>query len=110
MDKVFGHFKELKESYQILQDFYDIKRCLTRELKIESFKQWVNSLNNVNIKQFKSVKKTIYHWYKYIKNYYITGFGNGKTEGNNNSIKVLKRVSYGFGNFTNAANRILVCC
>ena len=39
-----------------------------------------------------------------------TAYSNGKTEGNNNTIKVLKRVSYGFGNFENAKNRILVYC
>lgn len=56
------------------------------------------------------MKKTMYKWFKYIKNTFFTHLSNGKTEGNNNSIKVLKRVSYGFVNFTNATNRILVCC
>ena len=51
----------------------------------------------------------MYHWYKYIKNMYTTNLSNGKTEGNNNSIKVLKRVSYGFKNFKNATNIILIC-
>lgn len=110
LKEVFAHFPMLEKAYHKLQEFYDIKRGSNKDLKVESFKQWFNSIENMDIKQFKSIKKTMFHWYTYIKNYYITGLSNGKTEGNNNSIKVLKRVSYGFGNYVNAANRILVCC
>ncbi|MDY4201242.1 MAG: transposase, partial [Candidatus Fimadaptatus sp.] len=35
---------------------------------------------------------------------------NGFTEGTNNSIKVLKRVTYGMPNFRNFRARILHCC
>lgn len=107
---VFEHFPTLEKAYNKLQEFYDIKRCDNKDSKLEAFKQWFHSIDDLDIKQFKSVKKTMSHWYTYIKNYYITGLSNGKTEGNNNSIKVLKRVSYGFGNYLTAANRILVCC
>lgn len=107
---VFEYFPKLEKVYNKLQEFYDIKRYDSEKTKLNAFKKWVHSINDIDIKQFKIVTKTMFYWYSYIKNYYITGLSNGKTEGNNNSIKVLKRVSYGFGNYVTAANRILVCC
>ena len=77
---------------------------------IEAFKVWSNKLKESDATIFKFIKRTTYHWYKYILNSYKIAYSNGKTEGNNTTIKVLKRVSYGFGNFENAKNRILVYC
>lgn len=104
LNKVFEFFPELKKAYDKLQSFYDIKRSENRE---NAFLNWFNTLEKTGT--FKTTKKTIYSWYSYIKNMYITGLSNAITEGKNNNIKVLKRVSYGFGNFENARNRILVC-
>ena len=104
LNKVFEYFPELKEAYEKLKSFYDIKRSKNKE---NAFLDWFNTLENIGT--FKTVKKTIFSWYTYIKNMYITGLSNSITEGKNNNIKVLKRVSYGFGNFETARNRILVC-
>lgn len=111
LDKVFEHCEELKLVYNNLQKFYDIKRLESGAEKIVSFKLWFKDIcEEKSIEEYKSLKKTIYHWYTYILNSYKTKYSNGKTEGNNNSIKVLKRVSYGFRNYETARNRILACC
>ena len=110
LNKIFANIPELKVAYDKLQEFYNIKRLQSSNDKILIFKDWLNSIDIEVLSTFKSVKKTMFHWFTYIKNAFITGFSNGKTEGNNNSIKVLKRVSYGFVNFENAVNRILVSC
>ena len=34
---------------------------------------------------------------------------NGFTEGMHNNIKVLKRIAYGFRNFNNLRNRVMLC-
>jgi transposase len=110
LNKIFAYTPELKGAYDKLQEFYNIKRLQSSDDKISTFKNWLHSIDIKVLSTFKSVKKTMFHWFTYIKNAFVTGFSNGKTEGNNNSIKVLKRVSYGFVNFENAVNRILVTC
>lgn len=45
---------------------------------------------------------------KYIINTFECPYSNGFTGGSNNKIKVIKRNSYGFRNFENFRNRILL--
>jgi len=44
----------------------------------------------------------------FIENSFIYPYNNGRIEGNNNKIKVLNRVAYGYRNFQNYRNRILL--
>lgn len=44
----------------------------------------------------------------YIINGIESGYTNGPMEANNNNIKVLKRIAYGYRNYTNFRNRILL--
>ena len=68
-------------------------------------------LKTLKINNFKSVVKTFRNWYTPIANSFkYPDLSNGKTEGINNKIKVFKRVSYGFRNFDNFRNRILIAC
>lgn len=46
---------------------------------------------------------------EYIKNALENPYSNGCMEGNNNKIKVIKRVSYGYKRFDNFKKRILIC-
>ncbi|WP_279230902.1 transposase [Natranaerovirga pectinivora] len=50
---------------------------------------------------------TYRHWSKEILNAFKYRYTDGPTEGFNNKIKVLKRVSYGVRNFHRFRNRIL---
>ena len=50
------------------------------------------------------------HYLKEILNAFKYKYTNGPTEGYNNKIKVLKRVSYGIKNFKRFRNRILHTC
>ena len=53
--------------------------------------------------------KTIKGYTEYIKNTFNTGYHNGYAEGNNNFIKVLKRIAFGFRSFTRFKARIMIC-
>ncbi|MFB0918807.1 MAG: transposase [Clostridiaceae bacterium] len=44
----------------------------------------------------------------YIINGIESGYTNGPMEANNNNKKVLKRIAYGYRNYTNFRNRILL--
>ena len=54
--------------------------------------------------------KTLKNWEPYILNSFDCPYSNGFTDGTNNSIKVLKRVTYDMPNFRNFRARILHCC
>ena len=54
-----------------------------------------------------SLVKSFTYWYEEIRSALIYPYSNGFTEGCNNKIKVLKRVSFGLRNFERFRNRIL---
>lgn len=55
--------------------------------------------------EFKSLKSFL----PYIKNTFETNYHNGFIEGNNNFIKVLKRIAFGFRSFRKFKARIMIC-
>lgn len=59
-------------------------------------------------KKMKTSLATLKKHLPYIKNTFTYPYSNGCIEGINNKIKVLKRVAYGYHNFLNYKNRILL--
>ncbi len=70
----------------------------------------INELRNLesDIEQLRECAKTYQHWYSEIKNSLEVPYSNGPTEGFNNKIKTLKRVSFGIRNFEHLKARILL--
>ena len=50
------------------------------------------------------------NWEPYILNAFDCSYSNAFTEGTNNSIKVIKRIAYGYRNFENFRLKILHTC
>ena len=97
--------KEFEETYQIYQD-------LLYAFQNNNFTVLETTLNNKynNISEYmKTSIKTLKGYVKYIKNTFNTGYHNGYVEGNNNFIKVLKRIAFGFRSFTRFKARIMIC-
>ena len=78
------------------------------ETKSKSFSEWVKRNLESPISQLQECAKTYQHWYTEIKNSLNVPYSNGATEGFNNKIKVLKRVSFGMRSFKNFKARILL--
>ena len=78
------------------------------EIKSKKFADWVKRNLESDIPQLKSCAETYHHWYREIINSLAVPYSNGPTEGFNNKIKVLKRVSFGMKNFTNFKARIML--
>ncbi len=68
---------------------------------------WYETVDKVLPYDFAKSKKTIMNWQPYILNSIKYNYTNGFTEGFNNKIKVLKRLSFGVRNFERFRNRIL---
>jgi transposase len=68
----------------------------------------VEEAQKLNNKYLNSFIKTLNNWKEYVLNYFTHRFTTSIIEGINNSIKVIKRMGYGFRNFGNFKQRILV--
>ena len=53
--------------------------------------------------------KTLKGYINYIKNTLSNSYHNGYIEGNNNFIKTLKRIAFGFRSFRRFKARIMIC-
>ena len=97
--------KELLNTYEIYQNIlYSIKNNKYKEL--ETILN--NNHNNISSYMKKSIK-TLKGYLPYIKNTLLNPYHNGFVEGNNNFIKVIKRIVFGFRSFHRFKARIMIC-
>lgn len=97
----------LARAYYVLQDFYQLMKSPSRREAKKHLGAWMMRVQSYNLPEFDACTKAISHWSKEILNSFECGLTNGYTEGVNNKIKVLKRVSYGLKDFHLLRNRIL---
>ena len=96
---------ELKETYEIYQNIlYSIKNNKYNNLEII-----LNKTSNKISSYMKTSVKTLKEYLPYIKNTLSNPYHNGFVEGNNNFIKVLKRIAFGFRSFRRFKARIMIC-
>lgn len=96
---------ELKETYWLYQDLlYAFKKNDYDLLRKALHK------SNTNISSYmKTSIKTLLEFLPYIKNTFNNNYHNGYIEGNNNFIKVIKRIAFGFRSFRRFKARIMIC-
>lgn len=105
VSELLGYDSALKANYDLYQallkavndnDYDELKKILTKKQSKE-----VSSYMNTSL-------KTLRKHLPYIKNTFSYPYTNGRIEGINNKIKVLSRVAYGYRNFSNYKNRIIL--
>ena len=62
----------------------------------------------LKVKEFDEVVMMLNNWQTEILNSFGQDYSNGFTEGTNNSIKVIKRIAFGYKTFKNFRKRILM--
>ena len=105
VDYILNQNKELKVTYYKYQD-------LLQSIKEKNYNVFLNSINNIddNISDYmKTSIKTLSEFKNDIYNTFNTNYHNGFIEGNNNFIKVLKRIAFGFRSFRRFKARIMIC-
>lgn len=106
---LINYSEDLRISYREKEALLDIIHSTDSfETKSKFFSEWVKRNLESPITQLQECAKTYQHWYTEIKNSLEVPYSNGATEGFNNKIKVLKRVSFGMRNFKNFKARILL--
>lgn len=103
----------IKESFPILAKMYDQKEAL-RNIFDTHFDWTKGSFSLIDWMQdaketYKSSVGTFYRWFTEITAYFETRTTSGVVEGINNRLKLIKRLGYGFRNFTNFRLRCLIC-
>ncbi len=94
-----GKMHELKEKFRNILE--QKQNSLTGLLKISD---WLKEAGEY----YPNSKKTIIRWIGEIIAYFDERITNGVVEGINNKLKLIKRSAYGFRNFDNFRNRVLL--
>ena len=74
----------------------------------KGFSQVINQKYKDISKQLQTTLNTLRKYSKYIKNTLEYSYSNGVTERDNNTCKLIKRISFGFRNFRNMKSRIMI--
>lgn len=105
VDYLINIDEELKNTYLVYQE-------LLHALKTKNYSLLKKILNNKYkdiSKNMQTSIKTLIEFLPQIENTFNTNFHNGYIEGNNNFIKVIKRIAFGFRSFKRFKARILIC-
>ena len=95
---------KLKASYNLYQNILYALQNKNYEL-LETI---LNSDFGEISKYMKTSINTLKEFLPYIKNTLETSYSNGVMERNNNTCKLIKRISFGFRNFRNMKSRIMI--
>ena len=108
-DLMLLYHDDLRRAHWLKEKFFGICEEKRYSVVRKDFKDWIRLAESSGIPEFKACVGAFRNWSKEILNSFKYGVSNGPTEGFNNKIKVLKRVSYGVRNFERFRMRILSC-
>jgi len=101
----------LDQSIQLKTTYYKYQELL-QSIKDKDYDNFIYAISNVNNSvsdYMKTSIKTLIEFKDKIYNTFNNNYHNGYIEGNNNFIKVLKRIAFGFRSFRRFKARIMIC-
>lgn len=96
---------ELKETYTVFQNLLYSLKSKNKSLFIKILNSKYDNIS----KYMKTSLKTLNEYKDKIFNTFDFNYHNGFIEGNNNFIKVIKRIAFGFRSFRRFKARIMIC-
>ena len=81
---------------------------ITRNQGEIELNQWIEEAQKMKKSHLKKFLYMLNSWKEYILNYFVHRVTTSVIEGINNSIKTVKRMGYGFRNFVNFKQRVLI--
>ena len=99
--------ERLARAYALKEEYFRLFDSLNHDEYLRRLRAFGEHVVAAGIASFKTVLKTAIQWQEEIWHGIKTGYNNGFTEGCNNTVKVLKRICYGFRNFENFRYRII---
>lgn len=107
---IFDVFPEVHQAWRLkegLREVYKESDPVNAALALDV---WLQLVDRAGIPEFHKLAATIRKWRPEILNHFVYRMTNAYAEGITNRVKVIKRQAYGFRNFTNFQDRILVQC
>lgn len=102
---------ELLCAWKLLQQLYGIYDATDEAEAEDRIEAFVRAWDETQIPEFRSVLKALVEWLPEILAFHREGgISNGRLEGSNNKVGVLKRIAYGFVNVDNFGARALLWC
>lgn len=105
---LINYSEKLRIAYLEKERLLDIIHMKDSGKAVKLLNEWVVRCAMSDIPELKNCAKTYTNWIEEIRNSLVVPYSNGPMEGYNNKIKTLKRVAFGFRNFTNFKARILL--
>ena len=100
--------KDLANAYLLKEKFYAFMTSENSLAARERLHALILFAVAANLPEFEPLLSVLRNWTQYILNAFDCEYTNGFTEGCNNKIKVLKRIAFGYRNFANFRQRILL--
>jgi len=98
-------FAEVYGFKERFQKFYVLKNEEEARLELDEL---IGTAMQSGLREMHAFGRQLMKWGEYILNYFICKLTNARTEGINNKIKLIKRMSYGFRNFENFRRKVLL--
>src|SRR5690606_1744795 len=105
VEEMLNYDPELKVNYHLYQRL--LQAMVTKQF--ETLDNLLKERSSFLISSYmKTSLKTLRMHLPYIQNSFIHIYNNGRIEGINNKIKILRKVAYGYRNFYNFKKRIMI--
>ena len=98
LDNALNLNEPLMKAYYLKEDLYEIWNQLTKEEGEKVLDLWVQQAKDSKVMPLIEMAATLQAYKPFILAWYDHTISNGKIEGTNNKIKVLKRQAYGYRN------------
>lgn len=108
VERMLSYSVDLTNAYILKEYFYEFMDSQNSEEAAGKLAWLRRQAVVVELKDFENCLTMLRNWEKYILNAFDGRYSNGFTEGINNSIKVIKRVGFGYRNFDTLRSRILL--
>ena len=106
--KAFECSPQLEKAYQLRNQFHAILESSTSKAQAEIYlKKWQERVGKSHQEEWLPFLRTIKKWKDKFLNFVESRISNAATEGLNNLIRYIKRISFGMTNFENMRLRVL---
>ena len=109
VEVMLSHSEDLTRAWLLKEEFFKFVDAGSSEAAKKALDSFRFYAQQIHLTEFKECLRMLNNWEEYILNSFDCPYSNGFTEGINNSIKALKRATFGMPNFHNFRARILHC-
>lgn len=109
LQQAFALSKELQVAYQLRNSFHDIfDEPQSKQQAQQRLERWMQEVQWTQNPTWNKFLKTLTNWKDPILNFVVSGISNAVTEGCNNLVRYVRRISFGIPNFEHMRLRVLV--